>query len=70
MLHFITKIVKFEGFKATNYHFITENELLIELENKVKIKGGGKSESRLNANVSRKRETEGYRRVLLNWHFC
>jgi transposase len=37
LLYFITKIVKFEGFKATNYHFITENELLIELENKVKI---------------------------------
>lgn len=36
LLHFITKIVKFDGFKATNYHFITENELLIELENKVK----------------------------------
>ena len=25
---------KFEGFKASNYHFITDNELLIELENK------------------------------------
>ena len=34
LLHFITNIVKFEGFKATNYHFITENELLIELEKK------------------------------------
>jgi hypothetical protein len=34
LLHFITKIIKFEGFKATNYHFITENELFIELENK------------------------------------
>jgi transposase len=36
LLHFITKIVKFDGFQATNYHFITESELLIELENKVK----------------------------------
>ncbi len=36
LLHFITKIVKFDVFKATNYHFITENELLIELENKLK----------------------------------
>ena len=34
LLHFITKIIKFEGFKATNYYFITENELLIQLENK------------------------------------
>ncbi|MDJ0536790.1 MAG: hypothetical protein QNJ70_30610 [Xenococcaceae cyanobacterium MO_207.B15] len=34
LLHFITKIINFEGFKATNYHFITENELLIQLENK------------------------------------
>ncbi len=34
LLHFITKIIKFEGFRATNYHFITENELLIQLENK------------------------------------
>ena len=34
LLHFITKIIKFEGFKATNYYFITDNELLIELENK------------------------------------
>ena len=34
LLHFFTKIINFEGFKATNYHFITENKLLIELENK------------------------------------
>ncbi len=34
LLHFITNIIKFEGFKATNYHFVTENELLIQLENK------------------------------------
>ncbi len=37
LLYFITKVIKFEGFKATNYHFITENELLIELENKATI---------------------------------
>ena len=37
LLHFITNIINFEGFKATNYHFITENELLIELENKEKL---------------------------------
>jgi transposase len=34
LLHFITQLVNFEGFKVTNYHFITDNELLIELENK------------------------------------
>jgi transposase len=37
LLHFITKIIKFEGFKVTNYHFITENELLIELENQAAL---------------------------------
>lgn len=34
LLYFIAKIINFEDFKATNYHFITENELLIELEKK------------------------------------
>ena len=34
LLHFITNIIQFAGFKATNYHFISDNELLIELENK------------------------------------
>lgn len=33
LLHFITKVIKFEGFRATNYYFITEDELIIELEN-------------------------------------
>lgn len=37
LLHFLTKIIKFEGFKAINYHFITDNELLIELENKERL---------------------------------
>jgi transposase len=37
LLHFITNIIRFEGFKATNYYFITENELLIELENKARV---------------------------------
>ena len=36
LLHFITKIIKFESFKVTNYHFITDNELLIELENQAR----------------------------------
>lgn len=34
LLFFVTKLIKFEGFKATNYWFITENEILIELANK------------------------------------
>ena len=37
LLYFITNIINFEGFKATNYHFITDNELLIELENKERL---------------------------------
>jgi transposase len=36
LLHFITQLVNFEGFKVTNYHFITDNEVLIELENQTK----------------------------------
>lgn len=34
LLFFVTKLINFEGFKATNYWFITENEILIELANK------------------------------------
>jgi transposase len=34
LLYFITTIIKIEGFKVINYQLITENELLIELENK------------------------------------
>ncbi len=37
LLHFITQIINFPGFKATNYHFITDKELLIEIENKDQI---------------------------------
>lgn len=37
LLYFIAKIVSFEGFKAINYYFISENELLIVLENQSKI---------------------------------
>jgi transposase len=37
LLHFITKIINFEGFKATNYHFIADNQLIVELENKETI---------------------------------
>ncbi len=37
LLHFIAKIVSFEGFKAINYYFISENELLIVLENQSEI---------------------------------
>ena len=37
LLYFVTNIIKIEGFKATNCYFITENELLIELENKEKL---------------------------------
>lgn len=34
LLFFVTKLINFEGFKATNYWFITDNEILIELTNK------------------------------------
>jgi transposase len=37
LLHFITQIIKFPDFKVTNYHFITDNEILIELEKKEAI---------------------------------
>jgi transposase len=32
-LYLITKLINFEGVKATDYHFITDNEILITLEN-------------------------------------
>jgi transposase len=35
LLHFITQIVNFKDFKATNYHFITDKELLIEFKNQI-----------------------------------
>ena len=36
LLHFVTKIIKFEEMKVSNYHFLSDNELLIELVNKEK----------------------------------
>ena len=33
-LHLITKLVNFDGVKATDYHFITDNEILITLESR------------------------------------
>ncbi|WP_308256034.1 transposase family protein [Geminocystis sp. GBBB08] len=32
-LHLITKLINFEGVKATDYHFITDKEILITLSN-------------------------------------
>jgi len=37
LLHFIAKVVNFEGFKTTNYHFISENELLLVLDHQSQI---------------------------------
>lgn len=34
-LYLITKLINFEGVKATDYHFITDNEILITLESKI-----------------------------------
>jgi hypothetical protein len=31
-LQIITKLINFEGVKATDYHFITDNEILITLD--------------------------------------
>lgn len=31
--HFITQVINLEGVKVSNYHFITDNEILIELKN-------------------------------------
>ena len=33
LLHFITQVINIEGVKVTNYHFITEDEIVIELKN-------------------------------------
>ena len=37
LLHFIANVINFEGFKATNYHFISEEELLIVVENQSRL---------------------------------
>jgi transposase len=37
LLHFITKVINLEDIKVINYHFITENEIVIEVENKLKV---------------------------------
>ncbi|CCI12395.1 hypothetical protein MICAE_130007 [Microcystis aeruginosa PCC 9806] len=34
LLHSITQIIKMPDFRVANYHFITDNEILIELEKK------------------------------------
>ncbi|MGH7998716.1 MAG: ISL3 family transposase, partial [Brasilonema sp.] len=36
LLHFITKVINLDGAKVINYHFITDDEILIELKNKQK----------------------------------
>lgn len=33
-LHLITKLINFDGIKVTDYHFITDNEILITLESR------------------------------------
>ncbi len=33
LLHFITQVINLEGVKVANYHFITEDEIVIELKN-------------------------------------
>lgn len=33
LLHFITKVINFEGVKVTNYEFIAEEIIVIELQN-------------------------------------
>jgi len=34
-LYLISKLIDFDGFKAIDYHFITDNEILITLESKI-----------------------------------
>lgn len=36
LLHFITKVINLEDIKVINYNFITDSEIVIELENKCK----------------------------------
>jgi transposase len=36
-LHFITKVINLEDIKVINYHFITADEIVIEVENKLKV---------------------------------
>ena len=33
LLHFITKVINLDGVKVINYHFITDDEIVIDLKN-------------------------------------
>jgi transposase len=37
LLHFITKVINLEDIKVVNYHFLTDDEIVIEIENKLKV---------------------------------
>ncbi|WP_341529932.1 ISL3 family transposase [Nostoc sp. UHCC 0302] len=37
LLHFITKVINLEDVKIINYHFLTDDEIVIEIENKLKV---------------------------------
>jgi transposase len=37
LLHFITKVINLEDIKVINYDFITDDEIVIEVENKLKV---------------------------------
>ncbi|MEA5566696.1 transposase family protein, partial [Anabaena sp. UHCC 0399] len=37
LLHFITKVINLEDIKVINYDFITNDEIVIEVENKLKV---------------------------------
>lgn len=37
LLHFITKVINLEDIKVVNYHFLTDDEIIIEIENKLKV---------------------------------
>ncbi|OUL23409.1 ISL3 family transposase [Nostoc sp. 106C] len=37
LLHFITKVINLEDVKVINYHFLTDDEIVIEIENKLKV---------------------------------
>ncbi|WP_414590350.1 hypothetical protein [Anabaena sp. CCY 9614] len=37
LLHFITKVINIEDIKVINYDFITDDEIVIEIQNQSKL---------------------------------
>ncbi|MEH1956101.1 hypothetical protein [Nostoc sp.] len=48
LLHFITKLINIEDIKVVNYDFITDDEIVIEIQNQSKVSQPQRHERALN----------------------